>query len=99
MNGEPAPDYKKKLLEGTPGESNKGTLTRATNSPILLAKLLKNIDKSYGNGEKNIDSSQIVDENGEPMVVYHGTNLDYVNQGEKFWTFYPDSSHKGTVPL
>ena len=46
---------------------------RNSNNSILLAKLLKGIDKSYEKGKKIIDSSQIIDENGEPKVVYHGS--------------------------
>ena len=41
------------------------------------------------------NASKVVDENGEPAVMYHGTNLDAVNNGEPFYTFYP-SSHFGT---
>ena len=39
--------------------------------------------------------TKVVDENGEPMVVYHGTDLDIVNQGKPFYKFYNDS-HFGT---
>lgn len=46
---------------------------RNSNNSILLAKLLKGVEKSYEKGEKIIDSSQIIDENGEPKVVYHGS--------------------------
>jgi len=42
------------------------------------------------------NASKVVDENGEPKVMYHGTDLAQVNQGEPFWTFYPDS-HFGTL--
>ena len=41
------------------------------------------------------DASQVVDENGEPKVMYHKTNLDVVNKGVPFYTFYEDS-HFGT---
>ena len=41
------------------------------------------------------NSSQVVDENGEPKVMYHSTNLEWVNKGEPFWEFYEDS-HFGT---
>lgn len=40
--------------------------------------------------------SKVLDENGEPMVMYHGTDLMQVNQGKPFYTFYPDS-HFGTL--
>jgi len=52
---------------------------RNSNNSILLANLLKNIDKSYTNGEKIIDSSQIIDENGEPKVVYHGSRSNNIS--------------------
>ena len=41
------------------------------------------------------NASKVVDENGEPMVVYHGTNLTVANKGVPFWTFYKDQ-HFGT---
>lgn len=44
-------------------------------------------EKSYENGEKLLDCSKIVDENGEPRVVYHQTNSTiFVNKktGENF---------------
>ena len=44
----------------------------STNSSITAASLLKNVEKSYSPGEKIVDSSKVVDENGEPMVMYHG---------------------------
>lgn len=43
-----------------------------TNNSISAANLLNGVEKSYSPGEKLIDSSKIVDENGEPKVVYHG---------------------------
>lgn len=50
----------------------------------------------FGDWENNPENaSKVVDENGEPKVLYHNTNLDWVNKGEPFWTFYPDS-HFGT---
>ena len=45
----------------------------STNNSISAANLLKDVEKSYGNGKKLIDCSKVVDENGEPMVVYHGS--------------------------
>lgn len=42
------------------------------------------------------NSTKIVDENGEPKVVYHGTDLMQVNQGKPFYIFYPNS-HFGTL--
>jgi N12 class adenine-specific DNA methylase len=68
---------------------------RNSNSSITAAKLLKDIDKSHKKGEKLLDYSKVVDENGEPKVMYHGTDLDNVNRGEAFWTFYEDQ-HFGT---
>lgn len=44
------------LLEGTHGDDN-GELPRSGNNSILAAKLLKNIDKSYDKGKKNLDES------------------------------------------
>ena len=50
----------------------------------------------FGDWENDPEhASKVVDENGEPKVMYHGTDLDVVNNGEPFWTFY-DNSHFGT---
>lgn len=45
-----------------------------TNNSISAAKLLKNIESDKKNGKKILDFSQIVDKNGEPKVVYRGSN-------------------------
>ena len=45
----------------------------SSNNSISGAKLLQNVESSKQKGKKLLDFSQIVDENGEPMVVYHGT--------------------------
>lgn len=64
--------------EATKIELLAGTLVGAdssnpnTNNSITGAKLLENVDKSYEKG-KILDYSKVVDANGEPMVVYHGT--------------------------
>ena len=50
----------------------------------------------FGDWENDLENaSQVVDENGEPLVQYHSTNLEWVNKGEPFWEFYEDS-HFGT---
>ena len=72
--------------EATKIELFAGTLVGAdssnpnTNNSISAANLLNGVEKSYSPGEYLIDSSKVVDENGEPMVVYHGT-------GREFYTF------------
>lgn len=56
------------------GQSDEAVATsRNSNNSISLANLLNGIDKPYSNGEKIIDHSKVVDENGEPKVVWHGT--------------------------
>lgn len=40
-------------------------------------------------------NTKVVDEDGNPKVVYHGTNLSAVNKGVPFWSFYEDQ-HFGT---
>jgi len=50
----------------------------------------------FGDWENDPENaSQVVDENGEPKVMYHSTNLEWVNKGQPFWEFYEDS-HFGT---
>ena len=43
----------------------------STSNSIMVANLLQNVEKSYGNGEKLLDSSKVVDENGEPLFWGH----------------------------
>ena len=51
----------------------------------------------FGDYEKDPqNASKVVDENGRPMIVYHGTDLTLVNRSEPFWQFY-DDSHFGTL--
>ena len=45
----------------------------SSNNSITFAKLLHNVENDKKNGEKLLDYTKIVDANGEPMVVYHGT--------------------------
>ena len=89
-NNEPQKAYsyeatKIELLAGQHEEAV--TSSRNSNNSITAANLLQNVEKSYGNGEKLLDCSKIVDENGEPRVVYHQTNSTiFVNKetGENF---------------
>lgn len=48
-----------------------------SNNSISAAKLLENVESSKYPGKKLLDRSKIVDENGEPLKVYHGTNDDF----------------------
>lgn len=41
------------------------------------------------------NASKVVDENGTPQILHHGTNLSAVNGGNPFWIFRP-GSHFGT---
>ena len=75
------------LLEGSLRESDLNvTLPRTTNNSITLAKLLKNVEKSYEKGKKLLDHSRVLDENGEPLVLYRGqmshANTPFVNHGD-----------------
>ena len=89
-NNEPQKAYsyeatKIELLAGQHEEAV--TSSRNSNNSITAANLLKDVEKSYGNGEKLLDYSKVVDENGEPLVVYHQTNSTiFVNRetGENF---------------
>ncbi len=67
--------------EATKIELLAGTLVGAngsnpnTNNSISAANLLKGVEKSYESGKYLLDDySKVVDENGEPMVVYHGSD-------------------------
>ena len=66
------------------------TPSRNSNNSITGAKLLENIESAKEKGKKLLDYSQVVDENGEPLVVYHGsgdTITKFVPQerGERYW--------------
>lgn len=89
-NNEPKKAYS---YEATKIELLAGTLVGgkssnpSTNNSITAANLLQDVEKSYGNGKKLLDYSKVVDENGEPRVVYHQTNSTiFVNRktGENF---------------
>ena len=67
------------LLAGQPGDVAM-TSPRNSNNSITAANLLQNVEKSYGNGTQLLDSSKVVDENGEPMVVYHGSGDSFTIQ-------------------
>ncbi len=45
--------------------------------------------------KRAMPDTKVVDENGEPLVMYHGTNLTRVNGSMPFWVFNEDS-HFGT---
>ena len=67
--------------EATKIELLAGTLVGAngsnpnTNNSISTANLLKGVEKSYESGKYLLDDySKVIDENGEPMVVYHGSD-------------------------
>ena len=58
------------LLAGTLGKPDGDA--PSTNNSISVAKLLQGVKKSNSN-EEILNASKVVDENGEPLVVYHGT--------------------------
>ena len=66
--------YEVMKIELTSGntDSKKEDIPTLDNS-ISFAKLLQNVENDNKNGEKILDFSKIVDENGEPKVVYHRT--------------------------
>ncbi len=66
------------LLEGLSATTHtqSADFVPTSNNSISAAKLLKNIETTKQKGKKNAeehDFSQILDENGEPLVVKHGT--------------------------
>lgn len=64
------------LLEGsgTP-HTQSADFAPTSNNSISAAKLLQGVKKSNSN-EEILNASKVVDENGEPLVVYHGTTSD-----------------------
>ena len=79
------------LLEGSLRESDLNvTLPRTTNNSITLAKLLKNVEKSYESGRKllnlvanilrNMESSHISEEKNEKQAVFTDNNARFVYQ-------------------
>ncbi len=63
----------------------------------LQSKEFKTVDKKYGSLQGDVakvlkklvnakeNSSKVVDENGEPLVVYHGTDADFTEFSIDFW--------------
>lgn len=79
-NGNPVGAYsyeatKIELLDGQNGQAVASP--RNSKSSISIANLLNGVYSTKQNGEKILNSSKIVDENGEPMVVYHGSEEDF----------------------
>ncbi|MCF0210236.1 MAG: hypothetical protein HUK18_02805, partial [Bacteroidales bacterium] len=77
------------LFEGknaTPRNINADNVPTSNNS-ITIANLLKNVKSSKDPSKNLLDYSKIVDENGEPKVVYHQTNSKEtinIKTGENF---------------
>ena len=73
-NGNPVGDSyeatKIELLDGQDGQAVASP--RNSKSSISIANLLNGGYSTKRNGEKILNSSKNVDENGEPLVVYHG---------------------------
>ncbi len=61
---------------------------------IIGTDSFKNFFGDWQNDPGN--ASKVVDADGKPLIVYHGTNLTEVNKGKPFYEFYP-GSHFGTV--
>ena len=80
------------LLEGSLRESDLNvTLPRTTNNSITLAKLLKNVEKSYERGRKlldyvvanilrNMESNHISEEKNEKQAEFTDNNARFVYQ-------------------
>ena len=100
-------DYTAKIVIGVKGDSKyydhrltqieKGTLIDNLNAMANHVAENQNADISTGKDTKLLsilqtNSSKVVDENGEPRVVYHGTNADFtvfdrekIRKGGGFW--------------
>jgi len=79
------------MEERRANRESEGQSPVTTNSPINSitgAKLLKGVKKT-NSSEEILDYSKIVDENGEPRVLYHGTK-------RQFWSFDPSQARKYT---
>lgn len=82
-------NYEATKIELLAGQTeNAVTFSRNSNNSITVAKLLNGVEKSYSPGEKLLDYSKVVDENGEPKVVYHGTDAE-------FYQFDPSKNDPG----
>lgn len=70
-------NQKSSLLDGTLETHTQGVDSSSTsNNSLMSAKLLKGAKKANSN-EEILQYSKVVDENGEPKVVYHGTAYDF----------------------
>lgn len=83
------------IIDGNYMLAPNGQPTKLTADQWALVRT-GNFKRWFGDWENDPDNaSKVVDENGEPIVVYHGTNLSVTNKGVPFWTFYEDQ-HFGT---
>ena len=83
------------IIDGNYMLAPNGQPTKLTADQWALVRT-GNFKRWFGDWENDPENaSKVVDENGEPMVVYHGTNLSVTNKGVPFWTFYEDQ-HFGT---
>jgi hypothetical protein len=65
------------LLAGQHGDVS-STSPRNSNNSISVVNLLNGVEKSYEKGKKLLDSSKVVDENGEPIIVLTQIHLTQV---------------------
>ena len=100
MVAEPTVDEITKIIEdakanGTYLKAPNGKPTNLTEGQWIQVRT-KAFKDWFGDWENDPENaSKVVDENGEPKVMYHGTNLNITNNGRPFWYFY-DNSHFGT---
>lgn len=80
------------LLAGTLVDTN--STNPNTNNSITGTNLLKGVEKSYEKGKFLLDHSKVVDQNGEPLVVYHGTNNYETTKKWNDKTKSYDNTHK-----
>ena len=59
------------------GGSNAAITSADSTNSIPSANLLNGVEKSNKKGDFLLDSSKIVDENGEPLVCSHGTDAEF----------------------
>ena len=96
-------DYSDEMLDIIDKAQADGTYMKAPNGKTtnlnelqwaqVRTKAFKNWFGDWENAPES--ASKVVDENGEPKVMHHGTILSHQGLTEPFYTFYPNS-HFGT---
>ena len=84
------------LLAGQHGDVSP-TSPRNSNNSISVTNLLNGVEKSYEKEKNLLDSSKIVDENGEPLEVCHVITRHRLNSHPLIRRFFTQNLHRSRI--